>query len=127
MDNISVRNKYDELYLKYAKRNIDDFDTFVRARVAEHYINTYHIPTDEVYVRIEEALCKPNAADIASDEIATQNATSGDIEYFDSNVGCSTFQHTTYNDLMKALPYLAAVGATAIGLITWVVKRRKWK
>lgn len=126
LDNTAIQKKYAELSAKYEKRQIDDYDSFVRARMAEYYINTYHIPTDDVYVRIEEALSEPSVSDIASDYITSKRATSEDSKNSGSDDDCSASQHTlkrtSYSRLKKVL---VIASTTAIGFVVWAFKRKK--
>lgn len=54
------RNEIQSCYAKftkdYAGRQIDDYETFVRTRVVEHFLNKYHEPADKVAVLVGEAL-----------------------------------------------------------------------
>lgn len=56
IDIVSIRSKYAEISSIYSNRNIDDFDTFVRARVADYFINHNCACTDTIYAEIDEAL-----------------------------------------------------------------------
>jgi len=68
VDNDSIRNKFAEFYTEYENHNIDDFDTFVCARVAEYFINNEHISTDTIYAAIEKALCGPIIEETVTEE-----------------------------------------------------------
>ena len=68
VDNVLILNKFAEFHTEYENRNINDFDTFVCARVAEYFINNEHISTDTIYTAIEKALCDPISEETVTEE-----------------------------------------------------------
>jgi len=69
LDRNEIQKKYDEFYKEFSDKHIDDFETFLRARVIEHCINTFNEPSDraselvlsslENYVYIEKTIDEP--------------------------------------------------------------------
>ena len=48
IDQTEVIAKYNEYYISYGNKNIDDYDTFIRSRVIEHFIRLYPNTIDEL-------------------------------------------------------------------------------
>ena len=47
-----IRKKFDELYARYRGQGINDLEYFVSARVAEHFLNTEGVSSDEIFDEI---------------------------------------------------------------------------
>ena len=119
VDSVSIRNKFTEFRAEYANRNIDDFDTFVCARVADYFINNEQASTDTIYAAIEKALCEPVIEEDEAEEIT------GEDSHSDVPPPPPVTQVSLPKKLLKAAPYIA--GAATVGFIAWVVKRKKRK
>ena len=126
VDNISIRKKHAELKQRHANRQIDDYETFVQARVAEYYINKFNISTDEIYAQIEKALSEEPNSDSPASGAAGEEAVAGEDEIEPDTP--SLHSKPIRNKSKNILPYIAsAAGAAAIGLFVWIKKRGKRK
>ena len=56
LDDASIKKKYIEIYYEYIEQLIDDYESFVKSRVAEYYLNTTHETIDDIFIRINEVL-----------------------------------------------------------------------
>lgn len=45
---VEVIEKYNEFFRRYGNKRIDDYDTFIRSRVIEHFIPSSHTTIDEL-------------------------------------------------------------------------------
>ena len=56
IDEVLICDKFAEFSRMYENERIDDFNTFLMARVADHFMNTQGASTDEIYAAIKSAL-----------------------------------------------------------------------
>jgi hypothetical protein len=121
VDNISIRNKFTEFSAKYANRNIDDFDNFVCARIADYFINHEGASTDTIYAVVEDALHEPTDKESAdSDEEVDENSRQHVLT-------SSKPSASLPKKLLRVAPYIAGAGATLIGFIALAVRHKKKK
>lgn len=128
VDSIFIRNKYTEYSALYANRHIDDYDTFICARVADYYINQGCASTDTIYTEIEEALCEP-ITDGSGNDNDDNNEMADEVE---RNVECSNKypsltslkKDSVFSKITKGVPCIVGAGAAFVGVITWIVRRK---
>jgi len=121
VDSAYICNKFTEFRAEYANRNIDDFDTFVCARIADYFINNEHALTGTIYTVIEKALCEPVIKEKDAGETADEDSHSA------VSPSPLVTQVSLPKKLLKATPYIAEAGAAVIGFIAWAVKHKKRK
>jgi hypothetical protein len=115
----------------YANRHIDEFDTFVCARIADYFINSEHASADTIYAEIEEALHEPITAELndvgEADEDTTTEVDGNDSYSSIPPLSTEPQASLPYKKLMKAVPYIAGAGVAVAGVIALVAKRIKHK
>jgi len=65
LNDASIQEKYNEIYHKYLEQQIDDYDNFVRSRLAEYYINTTHETVDNIFFHITKVLEEKEIEDVS--------------------------------------------------------------
>lgn len=81
---VSIRDKFMELSAHYASRGIDDFSTFICARVADYFINNEGASTETIFAEIEEALAEPGAG-IVMDALDTDAFVGAEDDAIDND------------------------------------------
>lgn len=131
VNNISICKKYAELSRKYINCQIDDYDTFVQARVVEYYINAFPDQSDNIYAQVAKAIAEKSD----SYSIISYTANEDTVDNVKDNVKVESYYlwrpQTTLKPicylLKKAFPYIVSTVGASIGIVAWIRKRGKRK
>lgn len=134
----SICEKYAEFIDLYKDEGIDDFETFVRARVVDYFINSEHLPADEVFETVNSVLSgfdsdtsvSGSESDFSDEEdgeeVPEQAQNNGDNETR-KNPMPDLICKCRSDGMKKVLPILcvAAAVAGALCITYWYIEKKR--
>ena len=68
-----IQTEYNEFYEYYANQNIDDYETFIRSRVIEFFINNSQVASDNIIDLVEFVITDNRAVSFEKESLVIDN------------------------------------------------------
>lgn len=106
IDHTTIIAKYNEIHKDYSSKHIDDYETFVRSRVIEHFFCLLHCSVDELVLLVNTTLDQERTSPAESDQKkAEETVTSTPVRSTDRRPGGIMIKKL----LIISFPFVAVV------------------
>jgi|GEM_PF-6270051 len=121
-----ILSKYKEFHEEYSSKLIDDYDTFVRSRVIEHFYRQTSLSANNIASLVNTTIENPGQACEPDFELESIGDNTKEVRVCPSIVDMDRVSLNVSKKPMKILLFFLPIAATA-GVFAYLFSRKKQK